>query len=530
MDAIVADALGPSYVGYIRYWMTEWDAGNDEGIGYPRKESYVNALFRAQYILEMAKHNWEGSNPWIPEYDSGFSVHPCWYVSPLLIHYFGRDMVDATSSDSPLVRAYAAKDADDNLTIFIVNNSPTATLSADVNISGFLAGAGGQQWINEPAGSMVANGVNIQDKDDISINGVVHPDPLTAPSLPSQSFTSGNAFTVTLPASCMMLLKIPAGTGDTTPPAAPTGLTASIDGINIALDWDDNTEEDLAGYNIYRSIASGSGYSKLNAMALIDSQYTDNTGVGGETYYYVVTAVDTSWNESDDSNEASVTTPVTALGTILHERWIGISGTSVADLTSNPDYPDRPFTVNQLTSLEGAIDWMDDYGSRIRGYLYPPATGNYTFWIAGDDNCELWLSTDGAPAKAVLIAEVPGWTNSREWNKYTEQESASITLTANQKYYIEVLHKEGTGGDNIAVAWSGPGISQEVIAGRYLSPWLTGLYGDFNGNGSVSVEDLTIFAENWVSNNCALTSAIDLDGNCIVDFFEFSQFAHNWMN
>jgi hypothetical protein len=62
-----------------------------------------------------------------------------------------------------------------------------------------------------------------------------------------------------------------------------------------------------------------------------------------------------------------------------------------------------------------------------------------------------------------------------------------------------------------------------------MSPWLTGLYGDFTGNGSVSVEDLAMFAENWMSNNCVLTSAIDLDGDCSVDFYEFSQFAQNWM-
>lgn len=67
-----------------------------------------------------------------------------------------------------------------------------------------------------------------------------------------------------------------------------------------------------------------------------------------------------------------------------------------------------------------------------------------------------------------------GWTNSREWNKYSTQQSTTINLVAGQKYYIEVLHKEATGGDNIAVAWQGPGISQQVIAGTYLSPFIPG--------------------------------------------------------
>lgn len=320
------------------------------------------------------------------------------------------------------------------------------------------------------------------------------------------------------------------GDNDTTSPAAPTGLTASLDVASVALNWNDNAEGDLKGYNVYRSVTSGSGYMKLNSSPVLDSEYTD-TPPGGETYY-VVTAVDTFLNESDDSNEVSVTTPFTAMGTILYELWTDIYGTAVSDLTSNANYPDNPSSTDQLTSLEGPTDFADYYGTRIRGYLYPPATGDYTFWIASDDNSELWLSTDGTPANATLIAKVINWTNSREWDKETEteQESASITLTTGQKYYIEVLQKEHGGGDNIAVAWSGPGISQEVIGGQYLSPWLTGLYGDFNNNGSVSVEDLAMFAERWVSNNCVLTSAIDLDGNCIADLYEFSQFAQNWMN
>lgn len=323
---------------------------------------------------------------------------------------------------------------------------------------------------------------------------------------------------------------LPPPGSDTTPPSAPAGLTVNLDGIRVELDWNDNGEDDLRGYNVYRSTTSGSGYNKINSTPVVQSLYTDGTAPGGDTHYYIIRAVDTSSNESDNSNEVFVAVPLSAVGTILRECWFGISGTAVEALTSNADYPDSPFIVEQLTSLEGPTDWNNDYGTRIRGYLYPPETGDYTFWIAGDDNCELWLSTDGTPANAVLIAEVPGWTDSREWDKYIEQESESITMTAGQKYYIEVLHKEGTGGDNIAVSWAGPGISQTAIDGMYLSPWLTGLYGDFIGNGTLAVDDLAEFADVWLLNDCLLTSRVDLDGNCIVDFYEFTHFAQNWLH
>ncbi len=528
LDSIVANALGQQYVGQVRYAMTEWDAGGHTN--YSRVTCYVNALFHAQYILEMARHHWDVSNPWIPEYGSNFRVYPVWYVNPLLVHYFGRDMVQASSSDSPLVRAYAAKDTEGNLTVFIANNSPTSSITADVNISGFTAGSGGQRWLLEPAGSMIAGGVNIQDKDDISINGVVRPDPLTAPSLPSQPFAAGNQFSVTLPASGMLLLKVPAATGDTTPPAPPTGLAATLSVIDTHVDWDDNTESDLAGYNVYRSETSGAGYLKLNGTLLIESEYADNSTADGQTYYYVIKAVDTSWNESGASGELAVTIPRTAIGLILREWWTGISGAAVSQLTSNIHYPNNPSGRQLITSLEGPVNWAENYGTRIRGYLYPPTTGSYTFWIAGDDNSQLWLSTDGSPAHRSLIAQVTGWTDSREWNKFSSQRSSPRILTAGQKYYIEVLHKEHTGGDNIAVAWEGPGIAQEVIPGRYLSPWFIGLYGDFDDSSTVSIDDLAEFAGMWLDEDCARTSRMDLNGDCAVNFYEFSRFAENWLH
>jgi xyloglucan-specific exo-beta-1,4-glucanase len=175
--------------------------------------------------------------------------------------------------------------------------------------------------------------------------------------------------------------------------------------------------------------------------------------------------------------QSTQTFNVTVTGSILRQYWTGISGTTINNLTSNANYPNNPTGSGQLTSLEAPTNWADNYGTRIRGYIHPTANGSYTFWIAGDDNTELYLSTGDNPANASRIAYVNGWTNSREWNKYSTQQSTTINLVAEQKYYIEVLHKEATGGDNIAVAWQGPGITQQVIAGNYLSPFVPGAGG-----------------------------------------------------
>ena len=79
--------------------------------------------------------------------------------------------------------------------------------------------------------------------------------------------------------------------------------------VQITATWTANTESDLAGYNTYRSTTSGSGYVKLNSSIIAKTaspQYIDNiSGSVETTYYYVVTAVDTSGNESAYSSEGS---------------------------------------------------------------------------------------------------------------------------------------------------------------------------------------------------------------------------------
>jgi len=165
------------------------------------------------------------------------------------------------------------------------------------------------------------------------------------------------------------------------------------------------------------------------------------------------------------------TGPVTSTtGSIQYEYWMGIGGGAVWNLTSQPDFPGNPDGTSSRTSFEAPTNWADDYGGRISGYVHPPQTGSYRFWICSDDNSELWLSYDENPANATRIAFEDSWADSRNWQTGNEQ-SAYISLQAGRKYYIEALMAEGWGGDNLAVTWSGPGVTYGVpILGTHLSP------------------------------------------------------------
>lgn len=162
--------------------------------------------------------------------------------------------------------------------------------------------------------------------------------------------------------------------------------------------------------------------------------------------------------------------PCEPTGKILYERWNDIPGTAVADLTNSPRYQEAPDVILELSILEAPQNVGDHYGCRIRGYICAPATGAYTFWVEGDDNVELWLSTDDDPANKVLIAYHTGWTFPGQWDKYPTQQSEEIFLVYNGKYYIEALMKEEAGGDNLALGWKLPdGTLERPIPGVYLS-------------------------------------------------------------
>lgn len=155
-------------------------------------------------------------------------------------------------------------------------------------------------------------------------------------------------------------------------------------------------------------------------------------------------------------------------GTLVREIWTGISGNQVSLIPRNR----RPNGTEMLTTFEGPSNSGTNYGARIKGFVCPPATGDYTFWIASNDHSELWLSTDAQPQNKILIANVTAATSPRQWDKFTSQRSAPVRLEAGERYYIEAWHKQGVGTDHVAVGWQLPdGEMERPIPANRLSPF-----------------------------------------------------------
>jgi len=145
-------------------------------------------------------------------------------------------------------------------------------------------------------------------------------------------------------------------------------------------------------------------------------------------------------------NASAATRLVT--GVVKREVFLNIPGPTVADLTASRKFIDnQPDGVSLLGAFEAPGSSGESYGQRLSGLLVPPTTGSYVFFIASDDQSELWLSPDDKSANKQLVAGVQNFTDSREWNKYPDTQnnaSAPVSLQAGQPYYIEALMKEGS--------------------------------------------------------------------------------------
>lgn len=184
------------------------------------------------------------------------------------------------------------------------------------------------------------------------------------------------------------------------------------------------------------------------------------------------------------ANGCEGTVSVGTVGTVLREYWLNVSANidEVSAFTASAlgKFPAGASGSTQLNSLQsvswldGAISssWAAKFGERIRGFIKAPATGNYVFWVGGDNECQFWLSSDESPANAKLIAMIVGYSPIGNFTG-EEQKSVPIALEAGKLYYLDFFHRENLGGTHAVVRWSRPGESTltpgEVVPGSVLA-------------------------------------------------------------
>lgn len=162
-------------------------------------------------------------------------------------------------------------------------------------------------------------------------------------------------------------------------------------------------------------------------------------------------------------------------GTVTYQFWTNSKVSKLEDVDTIKGYPESPSGAAEVDRIQGRIDWSDTYLSRLEGYLYPPVTGEYTFWITADDMGWLLLSVDDSPANKKLIAHQTAWSPLENWEQHGSQKSKPVRLAAGRRYYFEVLHVEQSGGDHIAVGWRLPdGTLERPVGPERISPYRGG--------------------------------------------------------
>jgi len=152
----------------------------------------------------------------------------------------------------------------------------------------------------------------------------------------------------------------------------------------------------------------------------------------------------------------------------LVETYEDIQGSKLSSLKSYNGFPNFPTERFVLTDYAQTHNKLNFYGIRALAKFTAPVTGEFRFYISGDDETELWIRSNQSGRN--LIASIPGWTGFHSFTKYVSQSSQLISLTQGQFIELEVLMKEHGGGDHFSVATNYNPNTQQIEDGIFLLP------------------------------------------------------------
>lgn len=280
-----------------------------------------------------------------------------------------------------------------------------------------------------------------------------------------------------------------AATLTVTPDGVAPMVTSVAGGANLTtvkITFDELVESSTA--SAFSSYELGGGLALYNVVFDVNSpsNVVLQTSAQSPGATYTVTIKDVTDLSGNPIVQVvkSFRTLSTEAGFLVQEYYGNIGGGNTADLINNPKYLNgTPDSLRTLYSSEVPASFPNNsggFGTRIFGFVIPPVSGAYTFYVAGYEGVELYLSSNSDQASKVLIATdtddvsgVQGTTGVREWTKYLAQKSAPQALTAGVTYYLEGLHKQaGAGAENFGIAWTKPGEAVStinIIPGKYLA-------------------------------------------------------------
>jgi chitodextrinase len=237
---------------------------------------------------------------------------------------------------------------------------------------------------------------------------------------------------------------------DTTPPSAPSGLTTTLVGGAVLLDWYSATDDtNIAAYHIYRDNVL---LAAVNSATL---SYLDTKTQGNTTYHYMVKAVDEAANTSPPSSAVRVTTPTGSTGAdaVMPSREPATAADDVPAVPAAfaPQLRRYPY-LTDVVGRYATINWATDQSATI---------GSVTWGRIGVESCG---------AHSITATRTPMTVN----NVRLYQWKALLTLTPGTRYCYRVK----LGSVDLLGTDAAPRFWTQVPAGS-TEPFSFAVFGDW---------------------------------------------------
>jgi hypothetical protein len=221
---------------------------------------------------------------------------------------------------------------------------------------------------------------------------------------------------------------------DTTSPSVPSDLVAdSITSSSVDLSWSEVSDSDLDYYNIYRGTSE-------NSLSLLDTStsasYADSGLTSSSTYYYAVSAVDTSSNESDKSVSISIeteeSTPVSLSLDLSYSSLIettnSIGATFKVSNESGEDVALSNVKIRYYLTNDSSADivfWCDYAGGPI-STSWDSITDSVSGVYEDDSYVEISFSSDAGTLVDGGYAEVQSRITTSDWTSMSQSDDYSF--------------------------------------------------------------------------------------------------------
>lgn len=269
--------------------------------------------------------------------------------------------------------------------------------------------------------------------------------------------------------------------------AVVPAVTASVGSINfnaVYVNFSEAMKLDQLAKTENYEISGGLTLTSAVALDPTHVRLGTTAQIPGTTYSVKVRNVeDVAGNPVPNGTTRDFAGFTVQAGFVGLEVWNGIGGGAVTDLRNDlryPASPDQDFAIATFNSELAIPNGPNNtYGGRLRAWVTPTETGDYEFFLRGDDQAQLFVGVDDKFEGFENPDRIPDAADTSAGDTFQEagidlSTTIPITLQKGRRYALQALWKESNGNDYCQVAWrkvgdATPADQLQPIDSKFLS-------------------------------------------------------------